>query len=146
MRETVRGTYRAVVPGCRFAHPGYGRRSSRGPRVSCLAPGEVAASAFEMCSSLRAKYAEGPVAPEAVGHCLVDPHHRQRFEDASLLEPARVERLEAGFADELTDGAFRRIVVAGDEHDGPSLETMGLRHHVRADLVEGLHHRGAREP
>src|SRR5262249_50517231 len=75
-----------------------------------------------------------------------DPHHRERFQDAGLLEPSRIERLKTEFAHKLSDGCFGSIVVTCKEHDRSRLELIGRRHYVRAHLIEGLHHLCAGKP
>jgi hypothetical protein len=67
----------------------------------------------KITSALRAQHSKGPVPPKATKERLIDPCHSEGFEDASLFECPRIERLEPKLADKLCYGRFCAIVVAG---------------------------------
>src|SRR5215470_9018118 len=89
---------------------------------------------------------EGEVPPATALHCLIDPDHSERFQQARVLQRAGINWLETELTNELHHSRFPTGIVAGNQHDGLDRIVRRLGHIAGTRRIERLEDKGARRP
>src|SRR5262249_41066746 len=96
------------------------RASLQKPCVSARIGREQRAEELERdrVTSPHVHESESEVPPATAFHCLIDPDHSERFQQARVFQRAGIDRLETELTNELHHSRFPAGIVGDDQHDG----------------------------